>query len=415
MDCAKGPTVRIVFLTPSAQGGGAEAALCELMHALREARPDWSLHLISAEGGPLLSRIAELTVPCEVLAFPSALRSLGEKRDDANWTLFGWLGYTVRLARGAISAIGYRQKLRRRLHELRPTIVHSNGMKMHLLAALAKSPSSLDPVIVWHLHDYLSARRVMSAALRLFARRCDAIVANSHSVALDAAKVMPSSLRIEVIYNAVDIDSFRPNGDRLDLDTLAGLSSPQSGTIRVGLVATFAKWKGHEMFLRAAAAVPAARPIRFYVIGGPIYATSGSQWQIDELRGMAAALHLDSRIGFTGFVAEAASALRALDIVVHASTEPEPFGLVIIQAMACGRALISSAGGGAQELIEPNVDAMTYSATDPAALASMIERLAGDADLRARLGTAGSAKVRTNFSRHALAQNAAPFYASLSS
>ena len=55
-------------------------------------------------------------------------------------------------------------------------------------------------------------------------------------------------------------------------------------------------------------------------------------------------------MGFTGFVAHSAAAMRTLDVVVHASTEPEPFGLVIAEAMATGRPVIISYSGGAEEL-----------------------------------------------------------------
>ena len=111
--------------------------------------------------------------------------------------------------------------------------------------------------------------------------------------------------------------------------------------VRIGLVATFARWKGHARFSTRSRRLPESLPVRGYVIGGPVYETAGSQVSLDELRAAVAALGLEGRVGFTGFVEDAAQAMRALDVVVHASTEPEPFGLVIAEAMACARA-----GGG---------------------------------------------------------------------
>ena len=52
--------------------------------------------------------------------------------------------------------------------------------------------------------------------------------------------------------------------------------------------------------------------------------------------------------------------MRALDVVVHASTQPEPFGLVIAEAMACGRAVVVSSGGGAAEIVTPGEDALVH-------------------------------------------------------
>ena len=80
--------------------------------------------------------------------------------------------------------------------------------------------------------------------------------------------------------------------------------------------------------------------------------------------------------------------MRALDVIVHASTEPEPFGLVIAEGLACGRAVIVSAAGGAAELVEHDVDALTFARGDGNALADAVDRCVADTALRARLGAA---------------------------
>jgi glycosyltransferase involved in cell wall biosynthesis len=131
-----------------------------------------------------------------------------------------------------------------------------------------------------------------------------------------------------------------------------------------------------------------AAPVRAYVVGGPVYDTTGSQYTLDQLRALAASMGLSDRVGFTGFMESPASAIRALDVVVHASTEPEPFGLVIAEGLACGKAVIVSAAGGAAELVADDVDALTFAPGDAGALARAIGRVAADAPLRARLGAA---------------------------
>jgi glycosyltransferase involved in cell wall biosynthesis len=93
-------------------------------------------------------------------------------------------------------------------------------------------------------------------------------------------------------------------------------------------------------------------------------------------------------VGLTGFIDRPAAAMRALDVVVHSSTQPEPFGLVIAEGQAAGRAVIVSAAGGAHELVTDGVDALTHVPGDAAGLARSIERLVTDSALRARLGIA---------------------------
>ncbi len=408
--------MKIVFLTPAAQAGGAEAALLELMRAVRAARPDWPLHLIAGEDGPLLQKTRYAGVTSEVLAFPDAIRLSGEERFSAGG---GWgrkFSRTLRLARGAVWVLFYVRQLRVRFRELKPDLIHSHGMKMHLFASLAeKRTRNAHTPLIWHFQDYLSARPTLAPFLKRLAGKCRTVIANSESVAANARSLLPDTLPIITIYNVIDPEKFRHEGNTLDLDNLAGLPPPPAGTVRVGLIATFARWKGHETFLRAISEFPPNREVRFYVIGGPIYETPGSQWNVEALKKLAGELGVADRVSFTGFVEDAAAAIRTLDIVVHASTEPEPFGLVIIQAMACGRPIISSALGGACELIEPEVDGITFPAGDSKELAAAIERLVNDPELRARLGRAGRTKAPRDFSWGNLARQLLPVYEKLKS
>src|SRR5207253_2042316 len=98
-------------------------------------------------------------------------------------------------------------------------------------------------------------------------------------------------------------------------------------------------WHAHDFF-GTRPVVARGLPVRFYVAGGPVYQTQGSQFSADELRGLAARLGLAGRVGFISFREDTAALYRALDVVVHASTQPEPFGLTVIEAMGCGRPVI---------------------------------------------------------------------------
>jgi glycosyltransferase involved in cell wall biosynthesis len=350
-----------------------------------------------------------LGVPVEILPFPASLARLGD------WGLGpGWWQRAIfvgRCAGAALPALGYVRRLRRRLCAEGPDVIHTNGLKMHVLAACARPRGS---AVLWHLHDYAGRRPVTARLLRRLTHRCAALVTNSKSVAEDVRRVCGDEVAIYTVWNAVDLDRFSPSGPRVDLDAAAGLP-PVTGVLRVGLVATFAQWKGHETFLRALALLPSSLPIRGYVIGGPVYETSGSQISLDELRARVTSLGLESRVGFTGFVQDSATAMRALDVVVHASTEPEPFGLVIAEAMACAKPVVASRAGGALELTEHGVNALGHEPGDVAALARCIETLAREAGLRQKLGAAGRATAERSFNRHRMASELTPIYHSLTS
>jgi glycosyltransferase involved in cell wall biosynthesis len=399
--------VSILFLSPTGQMGGAEAALHEMLAGLRDAHPSWSLHLVVASDGPLVERAETLGVSVDVLPFPPVLASLGD------WAVGRDVASMAKLLVRCVAATGpglvYLRRLRQLLRVHAPTVIHSNGLKMHVLAAWGKPRGT---PLVWHFHDFAARRSLTSRLLRRSMHQCSAIVANSRSVAEDARHVCGQALPIHAVWNAVDLGRFSPDGPKVDLDGLAQLPRADD-TVRVGLVATFARWKGHETFLEALSLIPTTVPLRGYIVGGPIYETAGSQVALGDLRERAETLGLGSRVGFTGFVPDASSAIRALDIVVHASTDPEPFGLVIAEAMACGRAVVASHAGGAIELTNACEHAATHAPGDARGLAKRIEELASDAALRARLGASGRATAERCFTRSRMACELTPIYQEL--
>jgi len=407
--------MRIAYLSVSDQLGGSEIALLEMIKGVRRARPAWSIHLILPGRGPLLTHAEAAGADCTVLPLPKALSSVGESAaEDARWSIATRAALGMRLATVAISLPAYIVRLRHLLRTIDPDIVHSNGLKAHITAARAIGSglrtTGAGPRLVWHIHDYISPRRVTRTLLRAHERSAAAIVANSASVADDLRSTLSPSARIEVVHNAVDLATFAPGGPAQDLDACAGLTPAPSHVVRVGLVATFARWKGHEVFLRAIAALPESCRVRGYVVGGAVYDTAGSQHSQAELTSLARELGIADRVAFTGFVAEPADAIRALDVVVHASTDHEAFGLVIAEAMACGRPVVTSGTGGAAELIRDGEDALTHRAGDAADLAARVAMLAGDEPLRRRLGGRAHETATRRFDSHRLAGQFATVY-----
>jgi glycosyltransferase involved in cell wall biosynthesis len=392
--------LKVVYLNPTGILGGAEMCLLDLLAVLREARPGWSLRVVLGDDGPLRPAVEGLGVTCKLFPLPGKLAALG---DAGLGQESGRLALAARTAAGALPALSYLRRLRRWLRAEKPDLVQTNGMKAHVLGAWA-SPRGVP--VVWHLHDYLGSRPVMARLLRISARRGVFVrgVAVSHSVAADAAQVLGARVPVEPVYNAIDLDRFAPGpGDGAWLDARAGLPVAPAGTVRVGLVATYAIWKGHDVFLDAAARIVAELPARFYIVGGPLYRSTGSQFDPEVLRARASALGLSGRLGFLGYQPDQVAAYRALDVVVHASTRPEPFGRVIVEAMACGRAVIAARGGGAAELFEDGTSALGCPPGDPEALAQAMTRLIADPALRHSLGTAGRAQAAARFDRRRLA------------
>lgn len=385
--------MRILYLNPFGGLGGAERALLDLAGGIKTARPDWHLDLIASSDGPFPDRARMLGIRCCVLPFPSLLARTGDSEESHGGALRR-LSQAGRLCATGLVSTGYIARLRAEIRRLRPDLIHTNGFKMHVAGALSHP---VGVPVLWHVRDYISERPVMARVLPILRGRCTIAITNSSSVAVDLRRACPG-IKVVPAHDAIDLADFSPEGRKLDLDRLANLPEAQEGTLRVGLVATMAHWKGHRVFLEALSRLAADARVRGYVVGGSLYETAGSQHSVDDLRALASRLRISDRVGFTGFVDDPAAAMRSLDIVVHASTRPEPFGLTIAEAMASGRALITTASGGASELVRDEIDSLAIRSGDAADLARKIDRLVNDAALRQRLSTAARAAAQERFS-----------------
>jgi glycosyltransferase involved in cell wall biosynthesis len=375
--------MRILLMSSSGAVGGAERVLLDLAGAMRARGHD--IAVIASDLGPLADR-ASGGAHVEVLPFPPRFASLGESGRSRATVL-------ADLPLVALPVARYLSHLRRIVSHWSPDIVHTHGTKAHVLAAWAGLPGRL----VWHLHELAGRRPVSARLLRLSAGRVSGAIAVSSSVAADFRALAPAC-RTWTIPNGVDLERFAPGGPCADLDAASGLPPAPPDTLRVGLVATYAWWKGHDVFLQALARTTADRPVRGYIVGGPIYATRGaSQVERPALEATIRALGLEGRVGLAGFIEDVPAVMRALDVVVHASTEPEPFGLTIAEGMACGRAVIASGTGGAAEIVRDGATAVTHQPGDVDGLARAIDALVADPALRARLGQSARESAEEHF------------------
>uniref|UniRef100_B8HLK4 Glycosyl transferase group 1 n=1 Tax=Cyanothece sp. (strain PCC 7425 / ATCC 29141) TaxID=395961 RepID=B8HLK4_CYAP4 len=393
--------MRILFTNPIGGIGGGEKVLLSLLIALRQSLPQAELYLLVCTDGALVQQATALGVKVQVLPLPERLSQTGDSRLKGNRKLGALINLGWTLAIALPELFSYLITWRKTIQHLKPDLIHSNGIKTHLLLGL-NQPANVP--VIWHIHDFYGSRPLVAKGLNWFSRRATAAIAISKAIAEDTQATLPG-LPVTVIYNRIDTAYFSPA-------PLA--TAPENQVLRVGLVATFARWKGHEIFLAAAALVVEQRPdlaVQFEIVGGAIYQTAGSQYSQAELEAKATQLGIRERVVFRGFQTDIAKVYRELDIVVHASTQPEPFGLAIVEAMACGKPVIVSQAGGAAELFTDRYDALGVPPGDSKALAAAILELVQHPDLRDRLGTNARKTVLERFDQHRLGEDLLPFYA----
>jgi glycosyltransferase involved in cell wall biosynthesis len=158
---------------------------------------------------------------------------------------------------------------------------------------------------------------------------------------------------------------------------------PNGRSLTYGVVGRLAPWKGQDLFLRAFARAFPAGQEQAVLIGGALF---GEDDYADELPRLAGNLGIAGRVEFRGHRQDVWSELSRLDVLVHSSVTPEPFGQVILEGMAAGVPVIAAGAGGPAEILQHDVTGILYEPSDEVDLAASMQRLA-DRSLRERLRT----------------------------
>ena len=231
--------------------------------------------------------------------------------------------------------------------------------------------------LVWHLRDrvaddYLSrsATRVLRRAIPRLAR---GILANSQATLETLGPV--SSRPAWVVPDAVEAPPVRAHARR----------GAHGEATAFGMLGRIAPWKGQDLFLRAFADAFPAGSERAVIIGTPMF---GEEDFEASLRKLALELGLAARVEFRGFREDIWRELASLDVLVHASLIPEPFGQVVLEGMAAGLPVLAPDEGGPAEVIEDGRTGVLFASRDERALAAAMRALDADAERRGRLGAA---------------------------
>lgn len=170
-------------------------------------------------------------------------------------------------------------------------------------------------------------------------------------------------------------------------------------------------WKGQEIFIEALAKAVVTNPDLVGVLMGKD--PEPDQRYLRALVEKAASLGLAGKVKFCDWQEDMSPVYEASDIVVHASVTPEPFGLVILEAMMAGKPVIAARGGGVSEMIKDGVTGILTAPGDAAELADALSRVAQDSRLSEQLAEAGRRIAQTEFDMERNAAAVAGIYNSL--
>ena len=275
-------------------------------------------------------------------------------------------------------------RLRRVVDRLRPDIVHAHTRKSQLIAAAASVGSEVP--LIWHLRDDVPGRQMLRRALRVGMSRA------AHAVALSrwqvdgylSAGLMPRSRQIGIVPSGVDPAEL----GSLPTPWLDGAREPI-----VGYIGQVVAWKAPHLLVDAAERLADCPDVRFAIIGDVWFPQSDAGYgawlerRIADSPARGQIMRLGTR--------SPREAFEAIDVLVHTSAEPEPFGRVLVEAMVSRRPVVAFRRGSVPEILDDTTGTIA-SGMDGAALADAIRLTTGDRQ-RARVQAEAAAASAGRF------------------
>jgi len=388
MTCAG--LAHIAYVDHAVDFGGAEHSLIELISRLDRTSFTFTPVILHTEGAKWLQSSGIADVERRAVFSPHPL--LEQKRDEVSAGLLHLIGNTWASLRLSL-------RLRTALRRTGAQLVHTNSLKTHFIGGLAARLGRLP--LVWHVRDLLAedeGYHWLRRAARLLRPQ---VIAISEAVAEQFAGL---PLDMTVIPNGIPIDRFCPGPSSPQLRSELGLTADD----RVLLVTSrLTPWKGHMTLLEAVARLADRWPrLKLVVVGEVAF------WEADyerQLKQRVAELGLTHQVIWTGFRSDVPELLRLCDIFVLPSLR-EPFGRVIIEAMATGRPVVATKSGGVPEVVVDGQTGLLVPPNDDAVLAAAIETLLIDRKCAQQMGVAGLARARELFSTDRVAQQVQELY-----
>lgn len=199
---------------------------------------------------------------------------------------------------------------------------------------------------------------------------------------------------MQMIHDAIDVTRMKSEREAGEIRQELGIS--QFSPV-IGMVGNLQRWKGQWVLIEAIRKLQAEFPRIGCVLIGDVSKAARDQRYAQELRESIANYGLEAQIILAGYRKDVPNYLKAFDIIVHASTNPEPFGLVVLEAMAFKKPLVGSRAGGVREIVVEGTSGMLFTPGDADDLARALRVLLSDQEAAARMGERGYDRLIAEF------------------
>jgi glycosyltransferase involved in cell wall biosynthesis len=385
--------VKIAYIDHTSDMGGAEHNLLNLVTTL--AGMSVLPTVLTTPGGPLVERLQAKNIPVRLFSLSESTKFVAREQ----------LG--MGLLRTAFNRLpelwNVQSQLRRLLADLKPDMVQTNSLKAHVLGSLAVAGTGMP--MIWHLQDLPTQRGNSLPLLEI----CAALV-KPRIVCISKAVMADLSPKLQqyacVIYNGIDSEAVRQRAKIHGQSIRTDFGIPAEAPL-IGVVAHLIPWKGHRHLLAAISQLQSKFPNLYCLcVGGEILQFAG---QKAALQAESQRLGVANRVFFTGQRDDVAEIMNALDFLVVPS-EHEPFGLVLVEAMALGKPVVATRSGGIPEIVREGETGLMVPVADSTALAEKIAYYLDYPDRARRAGEAGDRRVESCFTLTTMAEKFATLY-----
>ncbi|MCB0343782.1 MAG: glycosyltransferase family 4 protein [Bdellovibrionales bacterium] len=354
--------------------GGSHYCLLDLVKHLDRAR--FSPHVVFFHDHSLVDAFRQCA-QVTILKKPAGLRIPGS---------FGKLP-PVRLFQRFVNAVLFKPlewlTAWRTLRRISPDLLHMNNSPTDW--SWIDSAVRLGIPIFSHIRGCWT----LTPAHKRLAASCKRIIAISDFVSQNFQKQTGPMPSVVTVLDGIDIANFLEKPRRTREEVLSELSLPEN-CLLIGMVGNIKRWKGQHVFLEAMEQLVQQHGNVYATIVGGVSNIPDDKLYHSELILFATTDRLATRVSFTGFTSDP-SYMSAADICVHASTDPEPLGRVIVEAQLLGKPVVASAHGGPLELVEDGVTGCLTAPGNSVELAQKLEELISSPTLREKLGRQGRA------------------------
>lgn len=244
-----------------------------------------------------------------------------------------------------------------------------------------------------------------SSMSRFLAKKLDAIICVSYAVKSGMEKCGIFFPNIYVIQNGIDVNRYKIKCSKDDLRKKFNIKKNMPV---VGVVGNVKQWKGQLTIIKAMAPLTKKYPnLRCMLVGDT---SPEDQHYKDMLIELCNDLEITDNVIFTGFQNNIFDFMNLMDIVVHTSVDPEPFGIVLLEAMYCRKPLISTTIGGPAEIVVNGESGLLVEAGNPEELYTAIDYLLSDSEKAAQIGEAGYKRLESHFTMEKNVEQASAIY-----